>query len=184
MKSITNLWVTGYRAYELGIFTANDPKIKIITTYLTRTLQNYCEHGLKWVLTGGQLGVEQYVVQAVKQPVLAPYQLQVAILLPFQNMQQRWNEKNQQIFFQTLQRADFCQILSPQPYQNPRQFQTWQSFMLHHTQGSLLVYDPEYPGKTKYEYQAIQQYQAHVPYDLQLIDMYDLQDFVDDQQSF
>ncbi|UQS83569.1 SLOG family protein [Bombilactobacillus thymidiniphilus] len=184
METIKNLWVTGYRSYELNIFQKDDLKEKVIADYLEQTLIEYCERGLQWVLTGGQLGIDQWVVQVVKRPTLQVYQLQVAVILPFLNMAQKWNEKNQQVFEKTLQLADFTTNLSTTNYTSPQQFKQWQMFMLTHTAGSLLVYDPEFPGKCQHEYQAMLNYQQNHAYHLQLLTFYDLQDFADNQTKF
>lgn len=54
------LWVTGYRAYELNVFGSNDPKLKVLKTSLKNTLMQFLDEGLEWLITGGQLGVEQW----------------------------------------------------------------------------------------------------------------------------
>ncbi|NVY95813.1 DUF1273 family protein [Lactobacillus sp. DCY120] len=184
MSLLKNLWVTGYRAYELEIFQDNDPKQKIIMNYLSQTLFEYCDQGLEWVLTGGQSGVEQYSVSASQTAALADYQLQVAVMLPFTNFAQRWSENKQTQFQKILQQADYHNYVSQQDYQNPSQFRLYQQFMLQHTQGALLIYDPEYPGKSQYDWQAIQNYQQKVDYQLQLVTMDDLQDFTSSQTDF
>ena len=48
--------------------------------------------------------------------------------------------------------------------------------MLEHTDRALLLYDPEHPGKTKYDYEAIKKYQEKSDYPLDIIDFYDLQE--------
>jgi Uncharacterized protein conserved in bacteria len=64
---IKNLWVTGYRSFELGIFKDNDPKAKVIQDFFEQRITNYVEDGTEWVLTGAQLGVEQIVGKAVQE---------------------------------------------------------------------------------------------------------------------
>ncbi|KJY48936.1 Uncharacterized protein JG29_07560 [Bombilactobacillus mellis] len=184
MKSVKNLWISGYRSYELKIFQDQDPKKQIIEKYLLQVLEEYCDQGLQWILTGGQLGIEQYAVTVAKKPQLQAYNLQVALMTPFKNMSQHWSEKNQQHLIQAIQAADYHQSVSNQNYLNPRQFTNWQQFMLQHTDSSLLVYDLEFPGKCQYEYQAIRRYQRQHDYELRLISFYDLQEFADSQREF
>jgi uncharacterized phage-like protein YoqJ len=43
--------------------------------------------------------------------------------------------------------------------------------MLQHTDEALLVYDPQYPGKCQYAYQAVKKYQQRRTYNLTLLDM-------------
>ncbi|WP_240366831.1 SLOG family protein [Bombilactobacillus bombi] len=185
MENIKNLWVSGYRSYELGIFQDEDPKKKIIMDYLTQILQDYCEDGLQWILTGGQLGIEQYTIETVKKnSIFQTYHLKTAIMLPFTNIANNWSEKNQQRFALAQQQADYVNSVSAQDYVNPSQFTNWQQFMLQHTDAGLMVYDLEHPGKAQYEYRAIKQYQKEHDYDLRLVDFYDLQDFIDAQVDF
>ena len=46
-----------------------------------------------------------------------------------------------------------------------------------------MIYDPEYPGKPKYDYNLIKKYQENNDYDLDLIDFYDLQDAAEEYQE-
>ncbi len=39
-----------------------------------------------------------------------------------------------------------------------------------------MIYDPEHPGKPKYDFELIQKYQEEKDYDLDLIDFYSLED--------
>ena len=58
------IWVTGYRNYELGTFGDKDPKITVIKYAIKNYLRQLLEDGqLDWVITGGQLGVEQWTVE-------------------------------------------------------------------------------------------------------------------------
>lgn len=184
MRTIQNLWISGYRAFELQIFKADDPKQKVLEAFLVKQLLNYCDQGLQWVLTGGYLGVEQAAVRAVQDPSLKAYQLKTAVILPFEGIADRWKEENRQTYAQTLHLADYHNSVSHQSYHTPQQFKNWQQFMLTHTDGSFLIYDLEHPGKSQYEYQAIQRYQQQHDYSLHLASFYDLQDFVTDQQEF
>ena len=48
--------------------------------------------------------------------------------------------------------------------------------MLTYTDEALLLYDPDHEGKEKYDYQAIQKYQADHDYFYRLIDFDELQE--------
>ncbi|UQS81479.1 SLOG family protein [Bombilactobacillus folatiphilus] len=184
MQRVQNLWVGGYRSFELQIFKDDDPKAKVIEDFLEMRLRDYCEKGLKWILTGAQLGIEQTTVRVAKRPIFQEYQLQTAVILPFEGMADRWNDQNKQRFSQTVQTTDYFNSVSHTGYQGPQQFKNWQQFMLSHTDGSFFVYDLDVPGKCQYEYMAITQYQKYHDYDCQLASFYDLQDFVNDRQEF
>ncbi|MFD1672225.1 DUF1273 domain-containing protein [Agrilactobacillus yilanensis] len=178
-----NLWLTGYRSYELNIFDDQDPKLKIIKYALKSQLLAALDQGLDWVITGGQLGVEQWGIQVVKALKTTYPELRVAAMLPFQDFGSQWNEKNQSQLAQIVSLADFSKTVSPQPYKNPQQLKQYQQFMLAHTDGALLVYDPEQPGKPKFDYEVIKRHQENQDYDLTLIDMYTLEDISQDWQE-
>ena len=55
------LWVTGYRSYELGVFSDKDPKLTIIKYALSNYLKSLLEEGkIDWVISGANLGTEQW----------------------------------------------------------------------------------------------------------------------------
>ena len=55
--------------------------------------------------------------------------------------------------------------------------------MLDHTDEATLIYDPEYPGKPKYDYQAVQQYAENHDYPVTMFDMDNLQDAANEFQE-
>lgn len=52
-----------------------------------------------------------------------------------------------------------------------------------HTDGALMIYDTENPGKPKFDYNLIRDYQKTTDYPLELIDFYDLQDEAEEYQA-
>ena len=89
---------------------------------------------------------------------------------------ENWQEDKQQHLMELKQAADFCGEVSRQPYSSPQQLKNYQTFMLSHTEGATLIYDPDYPGKSKYDHQSILKRQAKTTYGEELIDMFELQD--------
>ncbi|MFC6314986.1 DUF1273 domain-containing protein [Lapidilactobacillus achengensis] len=177
------LWLTGYRSYELNVYQDTDPKLKVIKYSLRNTLQRYLDDGLEWVLTGAQLGTEQWAVSTAVELKATYPQLRVAIMLPFSAFGQQWNEKNQNKLAQILAQADFVGYTSQEPYRNPSQLQNYQHFMGQHTERALLLYDPEHPGKPRYDYEYITQTLQPQGYELELIDFYQLQDQADEMNQ-
>lgn len=180
---IKRLWLTGYRAYELNVYQKNDPKLTIIKYSLKKALTAYLEDGLTWLITGAQLGTEQWGVAVATELKETYPELKIAIMLPFQNFGQQWNENNQAQLSQVLSQADFVGYVSKQGYQNPSQLKNYQMFMGQHTDGALMLYDPESPGKASYDYQYITERLADQDYPLQLIDFYQLQDEAENYQE-
>ncbi|CAH1850057.1 DUF1273 domain-containing protein [Convivina praedatoris] len=169
------MWVSGYRSYELGVFKDNDPKIQVIHYALRTFFIEQIDLGLEWVITGGQLGIEQWAIQVV-QELKADYPgLKIAMILPFADFGGNWQPAKQATLAQLKSQVDFFGTVSNQKYQNPSQLQQYQDFLLGHTDQAALVYDAEFEGKTQYDYQKILAYQAKHPYPLQLLDMDNLQ---------
>ena len=174
------VWITGYRSYELGVFGTTDPKLQVIKYLLNQTLQRYVEDGLRWVITGGQLGIEQWALEsalALKKENGVP---KSAMMLPFTDFGQKWNEDKQSHLAALKEQVDFSASVSASPYQTPQQLKAYQTFMLTHTDGAILVYDPEKEGRPKYDYDIIQKFQESRPYPLEVIDFYALQDAADE----
>ena len=177
------LWITGYRSYELGVFKDDDPKVKVLKSVLRERISQAVINGFDWLITGGQLGVEQWSVAVANHlKKVYPKQYRIAVMLPFTHFGQQWNAKNQQRLAKAVQLADFSQPVSHRNYQSPRQLFNYQDFMLTHTDAALLVYDPDYPGKTKYDYNQIKRYAKYHRYPLTLVTTDDLQDAANDYE--
>lgn len=169
------LWVTGYRSYEINAFDQHDPKIKVVKYALKNAFQRRLDDDdLDWVITGGALGVEQWAAETALS--LSREHLHVAMMTPYEDYDKNWNEAHRAKFAQLTQAVDFAASTSKRPYESPVQLRNYENFMLRHTEGALLIYDPEHPGKSKYDYRLIQQAVDQGSYHLELIDFYDLQD--------
>ncbi|KRM87678.1 hypothetical protein FD21_GL001292 [Liquorilactobacillus vini DSM 20605] len=165
-----NIWISGYRNYELNIFRSDDQRIEVLKHLLGQQLRTKIEQGLTWVLTGGQLGIEQWTLEAALDLKRDYPALKIALILPFADFAQKWQPEKQTVLLKLKEKVDFCAEVSRRPYQSPQQLKNWQTFMLKHTKQALLVYDPEHPGKSRYDYQAIQTYQCRHDYPLDLLD--------------
>lgn len=175
---LKNLWVTGYRSFELGIFKDDDPKSKVIQDFFQERLINYGENGTQWIITGAQLGTEQIVGKSIQEVKKKGYNIRHAVILPYAEFGNKWNENNQLLLKNFLRNADYVNKVSNMSYHSGRQLRVWQSFMLQHTNGALIFYDPDSGGKPKYDYEAIKSYQdSGTDYQLELIDFDSMQDF-------
>jgi len=180
---VSRLWLTGYRSYELGVFGTQDPKILEIKDTLKKLLINKIENGTDWLITGGQLGVEQWAVE-VGLSLKPDYpELKIAVMTPFSDFGGNWNEDNKGRYAQLASQVDFHQSVSEQPYHGPQQLRNYQEFMLTHTDEAVMVYDLEVEGKPKYDYQVIHRYQDQHAYPLTLIDMDWLQESANEYQE-
>lgn len=172
------LWVTGYRSYELNVFKDDDPKVKVIKDVLSRELRSRLEESDDefWLITGPQLGVEQWSAEVALDLKATFPQLKVSIMMPFTEFGQQWNENNQAKLENLQSRVDFSASVSDHPYQSPQQLRAFQHFMLTHTDEALLIYDPDHEGKEKYDHQAIQRFAESNEYSYRLIDFDELQE--------
>lgn len=171
-----NIWVTGYRKYELGIFDDKDEKIAVIKYALKKAIMEKLDEGLEWVITGPQMGVEQWTCEVVEELKTEYPELKLAIMEPFTNFGNKWNQNNQDQLFVRKELADFVASISKEEYKNPSQLKNYQMFMLEHTNQAIIVYDEEFEGKTKYDYLAINKYTQENEYLMTKIDMYSLQE--------
>lgn len=178
---LRNLYISGYRSYELGVFSDDDPQVTFIKLAIKERLIQDLDRGLEWVLIGGQLGTELWAGQVVLELKEEYPILQLAVILPYQDFGRQWNEKNQGQLLAVTQAADFVTHTSKEKYQNPNQLQSHQVFMIEHTQKALLLYDKEYPGKSQYDLDLILKRQETKDYELELITMFDLQDTVEQE---
>lgn len=177
------IWVTGYRSYELNIFGSKDPKITIIKYALKKHLKALAEENkLDWIITGANLGVEQWAAE-VGLELQKEYPLHVSVMIPYENFSSRWNESNQEKFIKIKDKVDFFASTSNSNYASPVQLRNYENFMIQHTDSSLMVYDPEHPGKPKFDYEIMQNYQESHDYPIDLLDFYDLQDYAEEYQE-
>lgn len=174
---MSRLWVTGYRSYEIGTFGNEDPKIEILKYALEQELRVLIEQGVDWILTGGQMGTEQWTIEVAYNLKNDYPDLKIALLYPFKGFGDQWQQSSKDKLRLTKKLVDFSDTVSKLPYKNPQQLKNYQIFMLSHTDSALLLYDTEFKGKVYYDYQAILAKQGKSPYPSYLVDMDKLQDY-------
>lgn len=180
---MSRLWLTGYRSYELEIFQDKDPKLAVIKRAVDQMLREQIEQGVDWIITGPQLGVEQWGARwslALKKDYP---EIQVAVMAPFAEFGSQWNDDNRGKLSQLMADVDFSDQVSDTPYRSPAQLKNYQTFMLTHTDAALFVYDPEFPGKTDYELTAARQFAESHPYPIYFIDFDQLQEMANEMQE-
>lgn len=180
MKS---LYITGYRAHELGIFNDKHPGIAIIKAALENQLRLLIDDGLEWVIISGQQGVETWAAQVVVDLKADYPNLKYSIITPFLEQEKNWNEHKQAAYMHLINQADFVTSVTKRPYEAPWQFIEKDKFIINNTDGTLLVYDDENEGSPKYVQRLVEQYQVkHDDYILLLINAYDLQMVAEEMQ--
>ncbi|WP_431028798.1 DUF1273 domain-containing protein [Lysinibacillus sp. LZ02] len=172
MKTI---YVTGYRAHELGIFNDKHPGIAVIKKALYDQLYQLCDEGLEWVVISGQLGVEAWAAETVIKLQEHFPKLKYSMITPFLDQEKNWNEPKQAQYIHILNHADFVTSVTKRPYEAPWQFIEKDKFIIHNTDGMLLVYDEDNEASPKYVLKLVEKYMENNEYELRRITAYDLQ---------
>ncbi|HEY0222597.1 MAG TPA: SLOG family protein [Lactovum miscens] len=137
---IKNLLVQGYSAFDLGIFSDKDPKLKIIKKAIDERLETYLNDGLEWLVFGGNLGFEYWVLEEARK-YSKDYGLKCSTIFPFKTHGQNWNEANR-AKLQKFKQVDFVKY-SFDDYQDPGQFRAYDQFLIENTDAALVLYDSE-----------------------------------------
>lgn len=178
------LLISGYRSYELGIFSDNDPKLQIIKAFIEDRLKTFLNNGGEWLITGGQFGIEQWSIEVAIGLRDQYSQLKIALIRPFLDFGGQWNQDNQAKLLQMIANVDYSASISNQNYTNPSQLVALNDFLISHTDGAVLFYDQENPAKVEYLYQKIQKKsQDDKNYQIEIVDFFQLADFAEDLNS-
>lgn len=138
---MTAFLIAGYRSHELGVFSDKDPKVGIIKKAIRRDLIRLFEDGVDWLVFQGNLGFEAWCLDVALE-LKADYDVQLACLFPFADQGQSWSEANQ-VQLARFKALDYVNH-SFSSYENPDQLRQHQDFLIKHTQGVYLFYDPEH----------------------------------------
>lgn len=172
------LTVTGYKPMELGVFKEDDPRIAFIKAAIEKRLIAFIEEGLEWVLVSGQMGVELWTVEVVMD-LKETYDIQVAIMPPFENQENRWPEPLQEKYQELIMVADFYKPIYQGDYKGAFQFKAKNMWLVDKSDGSLLLMDDEHRGSNRFYYEAARAVEGYPVY---VITPDDLDDAVEEQQ--
>lgn len=175
---IKRLYVTGYKSMELGIFKENDPKIAIIKAAIEKRLIGFIEEGLEWVLVTGQMGVELWTAE-VCLDLKEMYDIQIAMIPPFENQESRWPEALKQKYQELSFTVDFYQPLYKGDYKGPYQFQAKNQWLIDKSDGCLILMDEEHQGSNSYFLNVAKKSED---YPLFTITPFDLDDIVEEMR--
>ncbi|CEG27604.1 DUF1273 domain-containing protein [Bacillus sp. B-jedd] len=173
------LAVSGYKPFELGIFQKDHPSALYIKKALKKEIGAMAEAGLEWVLISGQLGAELWAAEAVFELQDEFPELKLAVITPFLEQEEKWNEKNKDWYESILAGADFVDSVTKKKYESPIQFRLKNQFFLEKSDALLLLYDPEKEGSPKFIYDLAQTLDEYV---VRLITFYDLQQIVEEEE--
>ncbi|OCA90882.1 hypothetical protein A8F94_03165 [Bacillus sp. FJAT-27225] len=171
--------ISGYKPFELGIFQKDHPSAAFIKAAFKKEILPLAETGLEWILISGQLGAELWAAETVFELQEDFPELKLAVITPFLEQEEKWNEKNKEWYESILISADFVDSVTKKKYENPAQFKLKNQFFIHKSDALLLLYDPEKEGSPRFLYEMAQQVDG---YPVTLITFYDLQQIVEEEQ--
>lgn len=175
--------VSGYKPHELGVFGLNHPSITYIKAAIKKQLVSLLDDGLQWVIISGQLGVELWAAEVVFELQEEGFhQLQLAVITPFLNQEENWNEEKKEWYESILIQADFVDSITKKPYEKPWQFRLKNQFLVEKSDALILLYDSEKDGSPKFLYETAKGYQQENDYSIYLIDFFDLQSIIEEEQ--
>ncbi|MCK1982492.1 MULTISPECIES: DUF1273 domain-containing protein [Peribacillus] len=169
------LYMTGYKAFEFGIFKNDHEAVKYIKKAMKERLMPLVEDGLEWVIISGQLGTELWGAEVVFELKKEYHQLKLGVLTPFLNQEESWNETNQDYYRSILDRADFVESIFNKPYEGPQQLKTKNRYMVHKSDAMLIIFEAEKEGSARYPYFEAMKKAETQPYPIFQINFDDLQ---------
>jgi uncharacterized phage-like protein YoqJ len=171
------LAVTGYKPMEINIFKETDPKIAFIKAAIEKKLIGFIEEGLEWILISGQMGVELWAAE-VALDLKEEYDIQIAIIPPFENQENRWPEELKMKYEEVTMVVDFYQPLYTGDYKGPYQFKAKNKWLIEKSDACLILFDDEYPGSNRFFYEEAKNTTKDYP--VYLITPSDLDDMVEE----
>ncbi|MGP4075283.1 SLOG family protein [Halobacillus sp. K22] len=176
MKTIV---VTGYKPMELGIFNPEDDKVIFIKEAIKKRIMSLMDEGLEWVLVSGQMGVELWTAEVVLD-LKEEYSINLGIIPPFENQQERWKEAYQLVYEEVTMMADFYKPVYNKGYEGPYQFRAKDQFLVEHSDGCLILYDEDTKGSPDFFLKAANNYAAVHTYPILYITPLDLDETVEE----
>ena len=132
--------VSGYKAFELGIFKQSHPSITYIKKAFRKSLQDLVEEGLEWVVISGALGTELWAAEVVYDMQESDgIDLKVAVITPFLDQEGKWSEQNKEWYESVLVQADFVDSVIRKPYEKPWQLRLKNQFLIEKSDVLLLI---------------------------------------------
>ncbi|KWW11295.1 hypothetical protein AS888_01820 [Peribacillus simplex] len=169
------LYLTGYKAFEFGIFKNDHEAVKYIKKAIEQRLLPLVEDGLEWVIISGQLGTELWGAEVVFDMRKHYDQLKLGVLTPFLKQEESWNETNQEYYRSILARADFVESIFNKPYEGPQQLKIKNKYMIHKSDAMLIIFEAEKDGSAKYPYYEALKKAENQPYPIYQVNFDDLQ---------
>ncbi|WP_409301314.1 DUF1273 domain-containing protein [Peribacillus sp. SCS-155] len=175
------VYITGYKPFELGIFDNKHEGIRYIVKAIKQRLVPLIEQGTEWVIISGQLGVELWAGEVAIELKKEFSQLKLGVLTPYLEQEKSWNELNKEFYDSILSNADYVDSISKKEYEGPWQLRAKNVFLVHKSDGMIIVYDHEREGSPKYAMEEARKYAESNDYPIMAITFDDLQQAVESE---
>lgn len=179
---LKNIFVSGYRSYELNIFDQKDPKYLYLKKFIKNRLCSYIEEGAEWFIITGQLGIELWAGEIVLELQEENPDIHLGVLLPYTSFGEKWNDTNRNLLEKVTHQANYVNYTSNKDYESPKQLNANQVFTIRNTDGAFLIYDTimeeAAAGSPKYVYDLIQKRQENSTYELNLVSFEEIEFFI------
>ncbi|WKB34643.1 DUF1273 domain-containing protein [Terrilactibacillus sp. S3-3] len=168
--------VTGYKPYELGIYSDEHPGVPVIKYCLRSSILQLIDDGASWFVISGQIGVELWAAEVVLSLKQEAYDVHLAVIVPFLEQEAKWKDEQKEKYYAILEQADFVDAISKRTYDSPTQLRQKNDFLVAKTDEMLLVlYDDSKPGSPEYYLVPARRKARHQSYPVFTIDRYDLE---------
>ncbi|WP_088069131.1 DUF1273 domain-containing protein [Gottfriedia luciferensis] len=168
------LLISGYKSFELGIFSNKHDAIKYIKKAIKNKILLFIDE-LEWVIISGQMGTELWAAEVVFDLQLEYPHLQLGIFTPYEDQEKNWNEANKSYYEEILIGADHVDSISRKPYESPLQLKARNEFLVSKSHGCILFYDTEKEGSPKFLYDLANKKNELFHYPVEMISFDDLQ---------
>ncbi|WP_409293358.1 DUF1273 domain-containing protein [Peribacillus sp. SCS-37] len=175
------VYITGYKGFELGIFKKDHQGVPYIKKAIASRLIPLIEDGLEWVLISGQLGTELWAAETVFALQQEYPQLKLAVLTPYLQQEENWNDSNKEYYEEILAGADFVDSISKKKYESPQQLRTKNQFLIQKSDALVVFYDEERDGSPKFIFREAKNYAEKANYPVIQITFDDLQQLVEEE---
>jgi len=139
-----NIFIAGYAAHELGIFTQKHEAIRFIRQAFYKKVIPLIEEGAEWFIMTGTYGFDLWAAEILFMLRKTEYpHIKVSMIQAFQNQEENWKEDRKAYFNKIKSKLDHFAVVSQQPYAGPWQFQARDQLILQKTDGIILFYDEE-----------------------------------------
>ncbi len=176
------LSITGYKAFELGIFQQEHKGITYIKKAIKKRLVPMIEDGLEWIIISGQLGTELWAAEVIFELQVQFPELRLAVLTPHLDQESKWNDTNKEQYERILSQADYVDSITKRPYENPGQLKVKNHYIVKKSDALLVFYDDEKKGSPYFMVQEAQKKIEQSDYHIFYITSYDIEDMINEEQ--